>query len=90
MSKSLEWDNLGFSLLPWIRTGLDVMGFETMTPLDVIREVIPLPRRKLKSEYRKTLTLRYINRLVVENLVKRVAIISVDLNSSNPFLRLER
>ncbi|CAI4940139.1 ANL_HP_G0134090.mRNA.1.CDS.1 [Saccharomyces cerevisiae] len=33
MSKSLEWDNLGFSLLPWIRTGLDVMGFETMTPV---------------------------------------------------------
>lgn len=33
MSKSLEWDNLGFSLLPWMRTGLDVMGFETMTPV---------------------------------------------------------
>ncbi|CAI4434077.1 CPA_1a_G0017070.mRNA.1.CDS.1 [Saccharomyces cerevisiae] len=33
MSKSLEWDNLGFSLLPWIRTGLDVMGLETMTPV---------------------------------------------------------
>ncbi|CAI4038714.1 hypothetical protein SMKI_06G0600 [Saccharomyces mikatae IFO 1815] len=33
MSKSLEWDNLDFSLLPWIRTGLDVMGFETMTPV---------------------------------------------------------
>ncbi|CAI4449780.1 CDG_1a_G0017100.mRNA.1.CDS.1 [Saccharomyces cerevisiae] len=33
MSKSLEWDNLGFSLLPWIKTGLDVMGFETMTPV---------------------------------------------------------
>ncbi|CAD6622919.1 XXYS1_4_G0052190.mRNA.1.CDS.1 [Saccharomyces cerevisiae] len=33
MSKSLEWDNLEFSLLPWIRTGLDVMGFETMTPV---------------------------------------------------------
>ncbi|QHS73031.1 ATP-dependent RNA helicase SPB4 [Saccharomyces paradoxus] len=33
MSKSLEWENLEFSLLPWIRTGLDVMGFETMTPV---------------------------------------------------------
>ncbi|EJT43401.1 SPB4-like protein [Saccharomyces kudriavzevii IFO 1802] len=33
MSKSLQWDNLDFSLLPWIRTGLDVMGFETMTPV---------------------------------------------------------
>lgn len=33
MSKSLEWNNLDYSLLPWIRTGLDVMGFESMTPV---------------------------------------------------------
>jgi len=57
--------------------------------LDVIGEVIPLSRCKLKSEHRKTPALLNIHGLVIKNLVKRVAIITVDLDSSDPFLWLQ-
>ncbi|KAH3902989.1 related to ATP-dependent rRNA helicase SPB4 [Saccharomycodes ludwigii] len=30
---SLSWDNLKYSLQPWIRTAVEAMGFETMTPV---------------------------------------------------------
>ncbi|AMD22336.1 HGL004Cp [Eremothecium sinecaudum] len=33
MSKSLSWDDLSYKLLPWIRTAIDAMGFESMTPV---------------------------------------------------------
>ena len=80
----------GFDLsTPVGKAMLTMMAGLASLEKDLIREVIPLPRRKLKSKYRKTLPLRYINRLVIENLVKRVAIIAFDLNSSDPFLRLQ-
>ncbi|SMN20041.1 similar to Saccharomyces cerevisiae YFL002C SPB4 Putative ATP-dependent RNA helicase, nucleolar protein required for synthesis of 60S ribosomal subunits at a late step in the pathway [Maudiozyma saulgeensis] len=40
MSKSLEWDSLQNKLQPWIRTAVDVMGFEHMTPVQA--STIPL------------------------------------------------
>lgn len=39
-SKSLEWDSLENKLQPWILTALEVMGFETMTPVQA--STIPL------------------------------------------------
>lgn len=33
MSKSLSWDDLNYKIQPWIRTAIDTMGFETMTPV---------------------------------------------------------
>ena len=32
-SSSLSWDSLDPPLQPWIRTAIDVMGFERMTPV---------------------------------------------------------
>ncbi|CCE62720.1 hypothetical protein TPHA_0D00770 [Tetrapisispora phaffii CBS 4417] len=40
MSKSLLWDNLDYQLQPWIRTAVDVMGFDEMTPVQA--STIPL------------------------------------------------
>lgn len=33
MSQSLSWENLDYPLRPWIRTAIEVMGFENMTPV---------------------------------------------------------
>lgn len=33
MSKSLQWDSLDYTLQPWIKTAIDVMGFDQMTPV---------------------------------------------------------
>lgn len=33
MSQSLSWDSLDHPLRPWIRTAIEVMGFENMTPV---------------------------------------------------------
>ncbi|CCH59885.1 hypothetical protein TBLA_0C00690 [Henningerozyma blattae CBS 6284] len=33
MTESLLWNNLKYELQPWIRTAIDVMGFERMTPV---------------------------------------------------------
>lgn len=33
MARSLSWDNLKYELQPWIRTAIDAMGFEIMTPV---------------------------------------------------------
>ncbi|CDO92662.1 unnamed protein product [Kluyveromyces dobzhanskii CBS 2104] len=40
MSKSLSWDDLKCDIQPWIRTAIDSMGFETMTPVQA--STIPL------------------------------------------------
>ena len=40
MSKSLSWDTLDYTLQPWIRTAVDAMGYETMTPVQA--STIPL------------------------------------------------
>ena len=40
MSRSLEWDSLSKPLQPWIRTAIDVQGFEKMTPVQA--STIPL------------------------------------------------
>ncbi|SCU78703.1 LADA_0A07030g1_1 [Lachancea dasiensis] len=33
MAKSLSWDDLKYEIQPWIRTAIDSLGFETMTPV---------------------------------------------------------
>ncbi|SCU81109.1 LANO_0B02036g1_1 [Lachancea nothofagi CBS 11611] len=33
MARSLSWDDLKYDMQPWIRTAVDSMGFETMTPV---------------------------------------------------------
>ena len=33
MSKSLSWDDLQCEIQPWIRTAIDAMGFDSMTPV---------------------------------------------------------
>lgn len=33
MSKSLEWSELDYELQPWIKTAIDVSGFDNMTPV---------------------------------------------------------
>ncbi|EDO17506.1 hypothetical protein Kpol_1058p43 [Vanderwaltozyma polyspora DSM 70294] len=40
MSKSLLWDDLEYPIQPWIRSAVDVMGFENMTPVQAA--TIPL------------------------------------------------
>ena len=40
MSKSLSWDDLKCEIQPWIRTAIESMGFETMTPVQA--STIPL------------------------------------------------
>lgn len=33
MSKTLSWDECDYKIQPWIKTSIDVMGFDTMTPV---------------------------------------------------------
>lgn len=33
MSASLSWEDLNYPIQPWIKTAIDVMGFDTMTPV---------------------------------------------------------
>lgn len=33
MSKTLSWDDLDYPVQPWIKTAIDVMGFDVMTPV---------------------------------------------------------
>lgn len=40
MARSLSWDDLKCDIEPWIRTAIDAMGFETMTPVQA--STIPL------------------------------------------------
>ncbi|CCC72037.1 hypothetical protein NCAS_0J00580 [Naumovozyma castellii] len=40
MSKSLSWDDLDCPVQPWIRTAIEVMGFDQMTPVQA--STIPL------------------------------------------------
>lgn len=40
MVESLSWDSLDYTLQPWIQTAVEVMGFETMTPVQA--STIPL------------------------------------------------
>lgn len=43
MSKILSWDDLDYQVQPWIKTSIDVMGFDTMTPVQA--STIPMLAR---------------------------------------------
>lgn len=40
MSESLSWDNIDYPLQPWMKNAIEVMGFDTMTPVQA--STVPL------------------------------------------------